>query len=77
MNREDDYISGPHHYWVHFACGFIFGVVAGWEICRWLFSDNLLGIIGAVVSGFCLGLSCGKWGDRVWKAIFESFWWRP
>jgi uncharacterized membrane protein len=76
MNQRDDYISGPHNYWVHFVCGFIFGALVGAWFGRWLFGGLLASIIGAVLSGFCFGISCGNWGDRAWKAIFESPWWR-
>ena len=72
MNRKDDYISGPHNYWVHFVFGFIFGAIAvGW-FAHWLFGGLLAAIIGAGAGGVCFALSCGKWGDRAWKAIFES-----
>ena len=25
MKQHDDYVSGPHHYWTQFVCGFLFG----------------------------------------------------
>ena len=76
MKQKDDYISGPHNYWVHFVCGFAFGVFVGGLFARWLVGSVLAIIAGAVVGGLSFGLSCGKWGDRAWKAIFESTWWR-
>ncbi len=76
MNQKDDYISGPHNYWFQFVCGFLFGAFLGGWLCRWLFSGPVPMVIGAAAGGVCLGLCCGRWGDRVWKAIFESPWWR-
>lgn len=76
MNQQDDYISGPHNYWAHFVLGFIFGAfTVGW-FARWLFSGLLAAAIGGLMGGLCFGFSCGKWGDRAWKAIFESPWWK-
>jgi hypothetical protein len=76
MNQKDDYISGPHSFWAHFVLGFIFGgIVAGW-FTRWLFGNFLVVVGGAVLSALCFAFFCGKWGDRGWKAIFGSQWWR-
>jgi hypothetical protein len=29
MKKQDDYITGPHNYWVHFWCGIAFGGLLG------------------------------------------------
>jgi hypothetical protein len=78
MEKKDDYISGPHHYWPHFVCGFVFGAFVGASLSTWILDSSVLRFIAAVITGLCFGLSCGKWGDRAWKSIADWFstWWR-
>ena len=73
MNPKDDYISGPHNYWVHFIFGFVFGAFFGGWFGGWLIGGILAVMTGTLTGGCCVGLSCAKWGDRAWKAILNRF----
>jgi len=42
MEKHDDYISGPHHYCLHFICGFVFGVFVGASLIGWLFDSSIV-----------------------------------
>src|SRR5262245_29672847 len=53
MNQKDDYASGPHHYWLQFVCGFIFGAFLGGGFARWMFSNLLVMLIGGLITGLC------------------------
>jgi hypothetical protein len=78
MKKHDDYVSGPHHYWMHFLGGFLFGAgLAAW-IASWLFNSGLAAGIGAIAGGLSLGFFCGRWGEVAWKQISDWLqrWWR-
>ena len=40
MKKHDDYVSGPHDFWTHFVCGFIFGALAG-TVMGWTLFENI------------------------------------
>ncbi len=71
MNKDDDYIDGPHDYWIHFGCGLIFGFVAGAWIGSELFDDVWALVAGAVIFGGGFALACGRWGDRAWRSMLN------
>ncbi len=78
MEKRDDYISGPHHYWLHFICGCVFGAFVGASLIGWLSDSSIVTWIGAGIGGLSFGLFCGRWGERGWKSVSEWFivWWR-
>ncbi len=76
MKEQDDYVSGPHHYWIHFGFGAIFGagigVCIGWWDFDWTGWRLAAGVAAAsIVVAYC----CGRWGDRAWEWLIERFWW--
>lgn len=73
MEKKDDYISGTHHYWIHFICGFLFGAAIGAYVTSTFLDNSLFILVAAIVSGLWFGFSCGKWGERAWKSISEWF----
>ncbi len=77
MKKHDDYISGPHHYWIHFGAGLVFGAGPGLSIAGWLglAGWHAFGVVAAIALGFAY--SCGQWGEVAWKKISEWLqrWW--
>ena len=76
--KRDDYILGPHHFWIHFWCGLVVGAGLGARI-SWAIFDQRLAIIAsttgiAVTIAYC----CGHWGESAWSVIAHLFsrWWR-
>ncbi|HWQ91156.1 MAG TPA: hypothetical protein VN673_05760 [Clostridia bacterium] len=75
MKKQDDYVSGPHHYWTHFGLGLVLGAVLGVLIGWQLFTDGWgLGAV-VVLTSITAGYSCGRWGDRAWQWIIERLPW--
>lgn len=72
--KRDDYISGPHHFWIHFWCGLIFGAAFGARISWGLFDSGWerIALAAAVALGFAF--CCGRWGDAAWEWIGGRFW---
>jgi hypothetical protein len=71
--KRDDYISGPHHFWIHFWCGLVVGAGLGVRI-SWALFDSAWAIItlttmAALTFAFC----CGRWGDSAWGFLMEFF----
>ena len=69
--KDDEYIVGDHHFWIHFWCGLVFGAGIGVWISSALF-DSRWAFIGssaaiALVVAFC----CGRWGDPIWHRLLE------
>jgi hypothetical protein len=71
MKQHDDYVSGSHHYWMHFVCGFIFGGGLGGWIAYCISDSGLIILIAAVVTAVTFAFSCGRWGDRSWRTISD------
>lgn len=77
MDKHDDYVSGPHHYWPHFFAGLGFGALFGWWIaCSWL--DGTAARVVAAALG-AVGVACfaGRLGEVAWPRIAEWLkrWW--
>jgi hypothetical protein len=75
--KRDDYISGPHRFWFHFWCGFVFGGA----LSTWIslsFFESPTGILvtagaGALIIAYC----CGRWGDSTWYWLLDRLRWLP
>ena len=71
MNCDDDYISGPHHYWTHFYCGLVYG--GGWG--AWIGWNSTSGgwqfVTTVIVVALVVALACGRWGNRVWHWLLR------
>ncbi len=75
MKTQDDYVAGPHHFWLHFCCGLVFGAGLGWAFGSWLFDGGWRAIVVAAVVAVGVAYSCGRWGDRAWRWILDSLTW--
>jgi hypothetical protein len=71
MEQQDDYVAGPHHYGTHLICGIIFGAILGGWTGSQLSNSGWIVLGAAVLGAFCVGYSCGRWGDRAWHWIIE------
>lgn len=75
MKQCDDYISGAHHYWLHFVCGLLFGAAIGSWI-GWQLFDGAWGLgVTATLGSLAAAFSCGRWGDRAWHWMIERLPW--
>ena len=69
--KHDDYIAGPHHFWIHFWCGLVFGGALGaWWSWR-LFESGVLIFAGAAFSALVIAYCCGRWGDLAAAALAD------
>jgi hypothetical protein len=60
MQKHDDYISGPHHFWIHFWCGLVFGGVVNTWI-RWSFFESTTVILAvAGIATLAIAYCCGR-----------------
>lgn len=75
MKQHDDYIAGPHHYWIHFWCGLVFGAGAGAWIGSEIFDSGWLVLIATIVAASSTALMCGRWGDRGWYWMLHKLRW--
>ncbi len=78
MKKHDDYIAGPHHYWIHFWCGLVCGAgVGAWRawIGSQIFAAGWLLVVAAIVFSLGTAYSCGRWGDRAWHWILQRLPW--
>lgn len=70
--KNDDYLNGPHYFWIHFWCGLFFGSGLGAFVGWGLFSGW-----AAIATFGCIALaaaySCGRWGDPIWHALIRIF----
>jgi hypothetical protein len=71
MNRRDDYIAGPHNYWVHFWCGLVFGAILGTWLGWQTFTSGWLVAAAALLTSPVVAFACGRWGDPVWHWIIS------
>jgi len=73
--KKDDYLLGPHHFWIHFWCGLVVGAGLGARI-SWVIFDNRAAIIASAV-GITFACCCGRWGESAWTFLFSKWrWWR-
>lgn len=75
MQKHDDYIAGPHRYWIHFWCGLAFGAMVGGWISWRLFAHwgCVLLVTGgiSIVTAYC----SGRWGEAAWEWIIKRLPW--
>jgi hypothetical protein len=75
MKKHDDYISGPHHFWIHFWCGLVFGaIVSTWVSCS-LFESTPIILITAGPGALVIAYCCGRWGDSAWQWLLDQWPW--
>jgi hypothetical protein len=74
--KRDDYISGGHHFWVHFWCGLIVGAGLGAWISSGIFDHRLAFIASTAGLAVTFAYCCGRWGDSMWSLLSYlcSFW---
>jgi hypothetical protein len=74
--KKDDYVSGAHHYWVHFWCGLVFGAGLGAGISWDLFDSRGAFIASTAGIALVVAICCGRWGDSAWEWIAQiwPFW---
>jgi hypothetical protein len=75
MNKQDDYIVGPHNYWLHFWLGGVMGLGLGWWVGFNIFEAGLGVLAIAVTAAVIVAFSCGRWGDRAWRWIIQRLHW--
>jgi hypothetical protein len=76
MKKHDDYISGPHHFWIHFWCGLLFGgLVSAW-ISWQFFETRALILVSTGIAAPVIAYCCGRWGDSAWHWLIQKLqWW--
>ena len=73
--KHDDYVSGPHDYWIHFWWGLAFGAgIGAWIDWRW-FDGGWRGAPALIVVALAAAYACGRWGDRAWQMILALLGW--
>ena len=76
MKQHEDYISGPHKYWIHFFGGFGLGALLGWWFFRGFFEKTALNFLAIAITAISLGFFCGRWGESAWRRISDWLsWW--
>jgi len=75
MKKQDDYIAGPHSYWIHFWCGLVFGALLGAWIGWQMFDGGWAIACTAFVTSSAVAYSCGRWGDPAWHWIISRVNW--
>lgn len=81
MKEDDDYVSGPQHYWFQFVGGLIFGAGIGYYFSRRLFDSTSVRLFFTAVSALSLAFYCGRRADHAWRTISDWLqtwfnWWR-
>ncbi len=72
MKHQNDYLAGPHDFWVHFWCGLVFGAILGVCIFGEVF-DSAWGLAtGTALFALLTAYACGRWGDRAWHSIISG-----
>jgi hypothetical protein len=77
--KEDEYLLGGHHFWVHFWCGFVVGAGAGFVVGWHIFDMRWEVVALTAGTGLVLALCCGRWGESAWEVLAQLvgswFWW--
>ena len=69
--RNDDYVNGPHNFWIHFICGFVFGtLISGW-LSKDIFESPVLLVTSTVMGALVIAYSCARWGDSAWHWVLQ------
>jgi hypothetical protein len=78
VKQHDDYIAGPHSYWLQFGFGLCFGAGAGYWIGAGFFSSLVWLGLAVVLSALGCAWFCGRWGQAAWQVIAHwlAHWWR-
>jgi hypothetical protein len=71
--KRDDYILGPHHFWIHFWCGLVVGAGLGAGMSRELFDSTWAIITLTTVAALTFAFCCGRWGDPAWAFLMSLF----
>lgn len=77
MKQHEDYVAGPHRYWLHFFAGLGYGGLLGWwAATRWL-SEGSYQLIATVLIALGVAFFAGRWGDIAWSRIADwlKTWW--
>jgi hypothetical protein len=72
MKKPNNYVAGPHDFWVHFWCGLIFGAFLGLWIGSNLFDEGWAIAATSLISALVMGFSCGHWGDQAWEWVMSG-----
>jgi len=76
MKQHEDYVSGPHNYWIHFFSGLVLGILLGYWWFGDFFDSAVLNFVATAITGLVLALFCGRWGDVAWRRISDWLsWW--
>ena len=75
MKKHNDYTAGPHHYWIFFVCGLVFGIGMGFLVGWNLFNRGWP--VGLTTFGMAAGFAycSGRWGDRAWHRMIWLLSW--
>ena len=65
--KRDEYVVGPHHFWIHFWCGLVFGVVFGAWIAFGIFENGWVAFVLTIALALLVAYCCGRWGDPAWR----------
>ena len=79
MKKHDDYVSGPHSYWLQFSVGLVFGGLVGSYWIGDLFENMAIALSVTGVIAVGTALFCGRWGEAAWNSLAEWLkrWWSP
>ena len=69
---NDEYVNGPHNFWMHFLCGFVFGAVISGLLSRQLFERPEFLVMGTLVGAFVIAYCCARWADSAWHWLLRS-----
>jgi hypothetical protein len=74
MKTERHYITGPHHYWMHFWFGIVAGAAIGWWTGAGIFDAGWLVWGTCGVMSLACGFGAGHHGDRFWYWLLDLSW---
>ena len=77
MGKRDEYISGPHSFWIHFTWGLVFGAVVSTWIGNWFFESTAPIVGSAALGALAIAYCCARWGDSAWSWLIERLRWIP
>lgn len=74
--KHDDYVSGPHSYWIHFLAGLIAGALLGCYLFWNLSGSAVVDLLAIIITASVFAAVCGRWGERAWNRIADWLgWW--